>query len=61
MIVIAIIGILVVALYPYLTNYIGRGRDVTRLSDIKELSAKFQEYVHVNEIMPDNTNQNGVT
>lgn len=56
MIVIAIIGILAAALYPYMMWYLSRGRDVTRISDIKELSAKFQEYTHTFEVYPDNQN-----
>lgn len=38
MIVIAIIGILAVALFPSLTAYLARGRDTQRLADIKEIA-----------------------
>lgn len=61
MVVIAVIGILAAALYPTMLGYMSRGRDVVRVSDIKELSAKFQEYTHTNEFYPDNTNQDGIT
>lgn len=46
MVVIAIVGIIAASLYPTLTTYIARGRDVTRISDIKVLSATFQDYIH---------------
>jgi prepilin-type N-terminal cleavage/methylation domain-containing protein len=61
MIVIAIIGILAATLYPTMLGYMSRGRDVVRISDIKELSAKYQEYTHVNQFYPDNTNKDGIT
>ncbi len=38
MIVIAIIGILAVALFPSLTNYIQRGRDAARTSHLKDIA-----------------------
>lgn len=55
MIVIAIIGILVVAITPQLTAYYARGRDVERLSDIKSMSSKFQDYNRVYGVYPSNT------
>ncbi len=61
MIVLAIIGLIAWALFPTITSYISRGRDVTRISDIKELSARFQNYMHDWEAYPDNTNSFGVT
>ena len=37
MIVIAIIGILAAALYPAITNYIGRCRDAQRVANLKDI------------------------
>ena len=61
MIVLALIGIIAAALFPTITSYINRGRDVTRISDIKTLSARFQNYMHDTESYPNNTNSIGVT
>lgn len=60
MIVLAIIGIIAGALFPQISSYINRGRDVTRLSDIKTLSAKFQNYMHDTESYPNNQNKDWV-
>ena len=38
MIVIAIIGILAAALFPAITNYIGRGRDAARIAGLNDLA-----------------------
>lgn len=38
MIIIAIMGILVAGLYPSLTSYLARGRDSTRVTEIKQLN-----------------------
>ncbi len=56
MIVIAIIWLLTGALYPQMTGYLARGRDTARISDIKELSSKFQNYTITNGTYPSNTN-----
>jgi prepilin-type N-terminal cleavage/methylation domain-containing protein len=54
-IVIAIIAILVAAIVPQMTAYYARGRDVERLSDIKSMSSKFQDYNRVYGVYPSNT------
>jgi prepilin-type N-terminal cleavage/methylation domain-containing protein len=56
MIVIAIIGILAASIYPAASGYYARGRDTARLSDIKALSANFQNYSRTNSTYPSNTN-----
>lgn len=61
MIVIAIMGILGASIYPNVVSYLSRGRDVIRISDIKYLSAKFQEYSQLSDTYPDNTNKDGLT
>jgi type II secretory pathway pseudopilin PulG len=61
MVVLALIGILAGSLFPQVSSYISRGRDISRLSDIKVLSAKFQNYMHDAESYPNNTNKDGVT
>jgi prepilin-type N-terminal cleavage/methylation domain-containing protein len=48
MIVIAIIGLLAGVLYPQMSGYLARGRDVRRISDIKSLSTVFQNYARTN-------------
>jgi type II secretory pathway pseudopilin PulG len=60
MIVIAIIGILVVAIVPQMTAYYARGRDVERLSDIKTISSKFQDYNRTYGVYPSNTDAPGL-
>lgn len=60
MVVIAIIAIIAIAIYPKLTVYVTRSRDTVRIMDIKNLSANFQEYIHLNESYPSNTNKDGV-
>ncbi len=61
MIVIAIIGIVAGAIYPQTIAYYARGRDVARLSDIKNLSANFQNYSRTNNTYPSNVNTVGTT
>ena len=61
MIVIAIIGTLVVAMFPQMTAYYARGRDVQRLSDIKSMSSKFQDYSRIYGVYPNNTDAPGTT
>ncbi len=61
MIVIAIIGILVAAIAPQMTAYYARGRDVERLSDIKTMSSKFQDYSRVYGVYPSNVDTLGTT
>ncbi len=61
MIVMAIIAILVVAITPQLTAYYARGRDVERLSDIKLISSKLQDYNRIYGIYPSNTDTLGTT
>ena len=60
MIVIAIIAILVVAIAPQMTAYYARSRDVERLSDIKSISSKFQDYSRIYGIYPNNTDAPGL-
>jgi type II secretory pathway pseudopilin PulG len=59
MIVIAIIGMIATVLYPQLTGYYSRGRDATRLWDIKILSANFQNYARGQSVYPSNINKDG--
>lgn len=40
------------ALFPQMSFYFARGRDVARISDVKSLSAKFQEYSRVYTTYP---------
>ncbi len=61
MIVIAIIWMLWAYLYPQMSRYHSRGRDVVRISDIKDLSVIFQNYIHYNQIYPSNTNKDSIT
>ncbi len=61
MIVIAIIGIIAAAIYPAASGYYARGRDTARLSDIKALSANFQNYSRTNNTYPSNTNISATT
>lgn len=59
MIVIAIIGILASAIYPAASAYYARGRDVGRISNIKDLFLNFQNYARANSIYPSNTDSTG--
>ncbi len=52
MIVIAIIGILTAALFPSFANYIQRGRDASRLSNIDNLGKWLALYFSENEKYP---------
>lgn len=52
-IVIAIIGILAVALFPAFSNYIQRWRDTSRLSDVDNLSKALSLYFSENNKYPD--------
>jgi type II secretory pathway pseudopilin PulG len=61
MIVIAIIAILVAAITPQFTAYYARGRDTQRLSDIKAMSSKFQDYNRIYGTYPSNTDTLGTT
>ncbi len=61
MIVVAIIALLAGVLFPQMTIYYARGRDVQRLSDIKAMSSKFQDYNRVYGVYPSNTNILAVT
>jgi prepilin-type N-terminal cleavage/methylation domain-containing protein len=61
MIVIAIIGIIAASIYPAMSGYYARGRDVGRISDIKDISARFQEYTRTNNIYPSNISKDGDT
>lgn len=56
MIVLAILGIMVAAIYPQMMFYYARGRDVARMSNIKELSNLIQEYSRTNDTYPSTTN-----
>jgi hypothetical protein len=44
-----------------MSGYYARGRDVARISDIKALSAAFQNYARTNSIYPNNINKDGDT
>ena len=59
MIVIAIIGILASAIYPAASAYYARGRDVARISNVKELFLIFQNYARANSIYPSNVDSTG--
>jgi prepilin-type N-terminal cleavage/methylation domain-containing protein len=54
MVVMSILGILIAAIAPKFTAYLERGRDVQRLSDIKSMSAKFQDYNRIYGTYPSN-------
>lgn len=58
-VVISIIGIMAAALFPQMSFYFARGRDVARISDIKTLSAKFQEYSRINLTYPATEDKDG--
>lgn len=58
MIVIAIIGILIGAIYPQVSYYYAHSRDVARISHIKDLSAVFQDYSRLYSTYPSTTNAN---
>ncbi len=59
MMVIAIIAILASSIYTSMSGYFARGRDVSRISDIKDLSLTFQNYSRTRDTYPNNTNQFG--
>ena len=59
LVVISIIGIMAAALFPQMSFYFARGRDVARISDVKTLSAKFQEYSRINTTYPATENAAG--
>lgn len=61
MIVLAILGIMVAAIYPQMMFYYARGRDVARISDIKGLSNVIQDYSRTNGAYPSTTNTLAVT
>jgi prepilin-type N-terminal cleavage/methylation domain-containing protein len=61
MIVVAIVSIIAAAIYPAMSGYYARGRDVGRISDIKDISARFQEYTRTNSIYPSNISKDGDT
>ena len=46
MIVIAIIGILAAALFPAITNYIGRWRDASRIAGLNDISKALTNYAN---------------
>lgn len=52
MIVMLIIGMLSVALFPQVTNYIARGRDTERIAGIKQISVAVTAYQVKNQILP---------
>lgn len=54
MIVVGIIALLAGILFPQMSAYYARGRDVARISDIKALSANFQNYSRTNSTYPSN-------
>ena len=45
MIVIAIIGILAAALFPAIENYLGRGRDASRVANLKDIALALTNFV----------------
>lgn len=61
MIVLAIFGIMIAAIYPQMMFYYARWRDVARVSNIKELSTLIQEYSRTNDTYPSTTNTLTVT
>ena len=60
MIVVAIVSIIAAAIYPAMSGYYARGRDVGRISDIKDISARFQDYTRTHNMYPSNTNAPGL-
>lgn len=52
MIVIAILGIMIAAIYPQTVFYYARWRDLERLSEIKDLSALIQDYNRIYTVYP---------
>lgn len=59
MIVIAILWILIASMFPKLTAYYSRGRDIGRIADVRALSATFQDYNRTSTIYPNNINAFG--
>ena len=53
MIVIAIIGILAVALFPSLTSYLARGRDTSRVAAVKEIVSSITVFSIEKLLLPD--------
>jgi type II secretory pathway pseudopilin PulG len=60
-IVMAMVALLIAAIFPAMGLYKARGRDVARLANIKDLSSNFQGYARVHSNYPNNTNQTGAT
>lgn len=52
MVSVAITGILAAALFPSLTSYLARGRDVSRISGIKEITIALATYKVDNKGFP---------
>lgn len=55
MIVLAIVGILSAALYPMMTNYMGRSRDTARVSHLGQIATALTNYYTDNADFPDPT------
>jgi type II secretory pathway pseudopilin PulG len=60
-IVLAMIALIIAAIFPAMGQYKSRGRDVSRIANVKDLSANFQNYARSNSNYPNNTNQTGAT
>lgn len=46
-------------MFPKLTAYYSRGRDIGRIADVRALSATFQDYNRTSTIYPNNINAFG--
>lgn len=55
MIVIALIGILSVALIPQISSYLARGRDTERIAGIKDISLAVSAYQLSHKVLPSGT------
>lgn len=60
MVVMAIIGIIAAALFPQMSFYYARGRDVARISDAKSMSSIMVEYSRLFTTYPSTTSSLGV-
>lgn len=57
----AMVALLIAAIFPAMWVYKSRGRDVARIANIKDLSSNFQGYARVHSNYPNNTNQTWTT
>ena len=57
----AMVALLIAAIFPAMGVYKSRGRDVARIANIKNLSSNFQSYARAHSNYPNNMNQSGTT